>query len=546
MKKDTVYIDIEDDITAIIEKINDSTEKIVALVPPKRSTALSSVVNLKLIHKIAQDQNKRVVLITTDKTIVSLAGGIGMYVASNLQSAPAIPVVAAPPDELPSEIIRDDDPALGKSTTKASLAASAGAIAAASGEEVVDDLSKGDSKLKKVLKTPKVPDFNRFKKKIFLLIFGGLGLVTLLIWAFYYAPRAHIVLAGQTNRLPTEVSFTADTALKQTDFDKKLLPATSKEIKRENTESFTPTGEKDLGKKASGTMTVTNCIDDGAPHTLPKGTIFSSEQLSFASTEAVTLAPALYSGSECKSANFGLSKTVPVTATKGGDQYNLSGRNYNTSPSGILATGSDMSGGTSEVVKIVSQSDVDKAKEAALKKLREGAKAELAKEFDEAAYVLSESYGEDIGDFKPSVPVGERADSASLAGSATFYILGVDRAVMEEFLRGEQQPKLQTNQAIFKTGLDEAKLAKTGAKSAGRQTFTLTTDGFAGPDANIDKLRGELAGQSFGKAKSALEAIPGVSEAKIDLSPFWVFSMPRRSGNITITINVDQAEPPQP
>ncbi len=535
MKKDTVYIDIEDDITAIIEKINDAGEKIVAVVPPKRSTVLGSVVNLKLIHKTAQDQSKRVVLITTDKTIISLAGGLGMYVAPNLQSAPAIPVVAAPPDELPSEVIRDSDPLPAKPAKTVAPTPAHG-----KGEEVVDDLSKDK---KKGFKVPKIPDFNLFKKKLLLFICGGVALVALLIWMFYLAPKANITLAGQTNRLPTEVTFTANTSLKESDFDKKLLKATSKEIKREENQSFTPTGEEDLGKKATGTMSVTNCINDAAPHTLPKGTTFTSGELRFVSSAAVTLAPALYSGSECRSASFGLSRTVPVTAAKGGDQYNLSSRNYTVSVKGILATGSDMSGGTSDIVKVVSQADIDKAKETALKKLREGAKEELTKDFDKTIYVLPDSYGEIIGDITPSVPVGERADSASLAASATFYILGVERASMEEFLRHQHQSQLQPNQTIFKTGLDDATLTKTGGKGAGKQIFQLKTDGYAGPDANIDELRGKLAGQSFGTAKSILEDIPGVSEADIDLSPFWVYSLPRRQGSIAITINVDQTEP---
>jgi hypothetical protein len=70
VKKETLYIDVEDDITAVIEKIADIKEKIVAVVPPKRAGVLSSVVNLKLVNKSAHDAGKRVVLITTDKTLI--------------------------------------------------------------------------------------------------------------------------------------------------------------------------------------------------------------------------------------------------------------------------------------------------------------------------------------------------------------------------------------------------------------------------------------------------------------------------------------------
>ena len=65
MKKDVIYIDTEDDITSIIEKVKASSEKIIALVPPKRVGVLQSAVNLKLLQKSAEADDKRIVLITT-------------------------------------------------------------------------------------------------------------------------------------------------------------------------------------------------------------------------------------------------------------------------------------------------------------------------------------------------------------------------------------------------------------------------------------------------------------------------------------------------
>ena len=51
-KKDIIYIDVEDDITAIIGKIKESKEKIIALVPPKRIGVLQSAVNLRLLARL--------------------------------------------------------------------------------------------------------------------------------------------------------------------------------------------------------------------------------------------------------------------------------------------------------------------------------------------------------------------------------------------------------------------------------------------------------------------------------------------------------------
>src|ERR1043165_8529377 len=89
--KDTVYIDIEDEITAVIDKVEAAKEKIVALVLPKRATTFQSIVNMRLLKRSADKADKKVVLITGEAALLPLAGAAGLHVAKNLQSAPAIP-----------------------------------------------------------------------------------------------------------------------------------------------------------------------------------------------------------------------------------------------------------------------------------------------------------------------------------------------------------------------------------------------------------------------------------------------------------------------
>src|SRR5687768_15635855 len=111
--KDVIYIDIEDDITAIIGKVKAAGTKIVALVPPKRIGVLQSVVNLKLLHRAAGSVDKHVVLITSDLSLTSLAAGLKIPVAKNLQSRPEIPNVPNAP-ATNEEIINGEELAVGE------------------------------------------------------------------------------------------------------------------------------------------------------------------------------------------------------------------------------------------------------------------------------------------------------------------------------------------------------------------------------------------------------------------------------------------------
>jgi hypothetical protein len=105
-QKDTIYIDIDDEITSVIEKVNDSKSKILALVLPKRAAVLQSTVNMRLLKRAAKESNKSVVLITSETALLPLAGVVGLHVARTLNSKPAIPPA---PDTDASHITIDDD-----------------------------------------------------------------------------------------------------------------------------------------------------------------------------------------------------------------------------------------------------------------------------------------------------------------------------------------------------------------------------------------------------------------------------------------------------
>ena len=108
MNKDVIYIEPEDDITDIITKIENSKEKIVALVPPKKAGVFRSVVNIKLMAKAGTTAEKTIVLVTTDPSIIKLAAATRLPVTKNLQTPPAIPTVETEIEETSEEII--DEP----------------------------------------------------------------------------------------------------------------------------------------------------------------------------------------------------------------------------------------------------------------------------------------------------------------------------------------------------------------------------------------------------------------------------------------------------
>src|ERR1700761_2539166 len=88
--KETIYVDVDDEITAIIDKVSAAKGKVVALVLPKRCPVLQSVVNMKLLKRTADNAGKHLVLITTEAGLMPLASNVGLHVASTPTSKPSI------------------------------------------------------------------------------------------------------------------------------------------------------------------------------------------------------------------------------------------------------------------------------------------------------------------------------------------------------------------------------------------------------------------------------------------------------------------------
>jgi hypothetical protein len=90
MKKDVIYIDVEDDITTIVGKIKASKEKIVAIVPPARYGVFQSAVNMRLLKRTADAAKKHLVIISNSSALAALAASANIPVAKNLQTKPEI------------------------------------------------------------------------------------------------------------------------------------------------------------------------------------------------------------------------------------------------------------------------------------------------------------------------------------------------------------------------------------------------------------------------------------------------------------------------
>ena len=540
MNKDIIYIDVEDDITAIIGKVKQSREKIVVLVPPKRIGVLQSAVNLRLLSRTTTQSGKHLVLITTNGALTALAAAAKIPVAKNLQSKPEI---GAAPDEdadIEEDIIDGSQLPVGELARTADRGTAFTAVSPAVDEAVRENAAeeKGGravpvrSRPVRTKSGVKVPNFDSFRKKLLLIGAGGLVLIGFLVWAIFFAPRANVVIAARTTDTPVNARVTLDPAATTT-LQEGLLKSTTKQTKKDQTIEFAATGKKDVGNKATGSMKLTRTSPSATPVTVPAGTEFTASGLTFVSTQAATLTSQLTpSGFDPGSA------TVAVQATDIGDNYNLSARGYTSSVSGVNANGTDMAGGSKKTVTVVSADDVQKATEQLAEQKTDDIKRDLAKQFDGAFVVVDQSFKIDQANplSAPAVDQESTDGKARLTSSVTYSLSAVAKSELKVYLDDyfKAQLKDKDDQRVYDNGSGEAKLSNISVVDGGKFGANLVASAKIGPKISDDEVKELAAGKRYGDIQASLEAIQGVESVDVEYSPFWVTSTPNDVKRISV------------
>jgi hypothetical protein len=383
----------------------------------------------------------------------------------------------------------------------------------------------------------KVPNFNTFRKKIFLIGGGSVLLIALLYWMFVVAPHATVTINAKTAAINIDQTLTLNPSLAATKAADLQFKAASQQIKKSVSADFAATGTKDVGTNASGTVTITNSYDSDSK-TVPSGTTFTSANgLKFASTAAVTIPGATVSGGSIHAG----SAQVTVQASAIGGDYNVAAQGYSIAGyDSLTAAGSAMSGGDKQIVTVVSQADVDKAKTQLAQQDANAVKTQLKAQFTGDYVVVDESFTAVQGAPSSSPNVSEQAKQAKLTVETTYTLLGLARADINDLLSSALKSALDTkpNQSIFSNGSASIRFGNFQKFDNGTYSTRLTTVGYIGTKIDTEALAKQVAGKRFGEIQAIVNQISNVQNVDIKLSPFWVNSAPSDSKKVDIKFTI--------
>jgi hypothetical protein len=522
--KEVIYLDVDDEITSIIEKVEDAKQKIVALVLPKRATMLQSIVNMRLLKRSAATAGKNVVLITSEHALLPLAGAAGLHVAKNLQSKPVIPASpGASLGEEESEADSDDLDELDDKPQKVDYAAPVGALAIASNEpeeialddeeEKEEDTEKESSPAaattthKAKNKSPKVPNFDRFR----LLLLGGgallVGIIIFLILAVTVLPKATVTIKTSSTPVSLDTDYTASGAAKELDETKKVIPSQLKTSDQVSNQQVTATGQQNNGEKATGSVTMTAgaCSAD-VPSDVASGTGITSGGLSFITQGRASFDP-VKSGGKCTYR----SGSINVTAQTAGAKYNVT-----------ILTQQDLDGAKAKI----SSADSDKFSKDFQKQLS-----------DQGLYVLPSTLKVGDATVTSTPSVGQQASNAAVTIKITYSIIAVQKTNLQQAVSDALNKQVDKKKEKLSDSDPLQNLTITVQNqqpNSPNATLSLSKDTTAVPIIDEGTVKAQLKGKKENQIKDSLSSYPGVKDVQVKFSPFWVSSAPNKTSKIKI------------
>jgi hypothetical protein len=577
--KKVLYTEIDDEVTAVYDKLKQLKMKNVYIVVPKRAIVFQSIVNLKILKRKAEDLEKNIYIITNDPNGIKLAKQVGLVVYDKLEGHEHPSLVSGKfmEDQMSISPLKasvnalDDDTPIRQTEKKFSIT---DLIRKGKREglrffpkafpmkknKVGEGKNPGADKGKLVLEAP-----NRQALVALVVV----SLIILLTISYIALPGATIKLEPRSNVLETSVNITlADSEANKAELDthpRNTIASYTMSATIKRPLLYEATGKDFQGQNARGVVTVINTSNQEWP-LIPRTRFQTENNLVFRMNDYATVPP--------QKDNVPGSLDIPVEADQVDALGQVIGERGNVGPSKFFLPGlsadnqkklyaeskAPMTGGKTIVTKFITKEDIEAAKQKLANDLRNSAQAELQamvtkrNETDKSNLVLL--VGSDaFQTTEPKITVppnleNQKLESFEIQGELMATGVAYNRYELMNMLKTEL--KLKKNPEKRLVHIDEesltyrifetdkpAKKVKITATIKGVEEFEIDPDRENGARL-VKKIKDHVIGREITEAKDYIQNLPEINKVSIDSWPAWAPTMPNVPDNIKIEVVHDE------
>lgn len=590
----TLYIETNEEVTAIIDRIKNIADAEVVLVIPKKAAILQSILNLKILKRQLGNLGKEAVIVTSDKLGKNIASRADFIVKQKLDWENSnrsvgdssqkqeekiqlkLPVQPTAPDSIVkkasspirqveprklkmSDIIKksnDDifvksmDNNQNEQNPKVEATISADNTFQDTDASLDKDKQKSDNTQKSGIIPKKVRMFIQESpppKKVILLpsfgkkFFFAISLATLLVVGvvlFLILPTAAVVIESKTQLITQDIDLIVDKAASEVDKNELKIPGKLIEVSKEATKEFSATGKKQIKEKAAGTITVYNEWDSQS-QTLVENTRFISEDDKlFRSIKTVVVPGFKRSAGQ----DIAGSTAVKVIADEPGEESNIKPSRF--SIPGLKGTikydkiygvsTEPMIGGRVEQINIVSEDDFSKAKKTTEESLRGELINEIKNKSDGQSSIVDNAISANKTEFTSTKKIGEEAKSFTLTLKINGAVLSFNEndiiSLSKDTVKAPFDHYLLVGEPKLTYGQADLDLKN------GKMSLKVYSEIIASSQLDKKNILENIKGKDVEELQNYFANISEVENVDVRFWPFWVKSIPRVESKINIDI----------
>ncbi|MDZ7586682.1 MAG: hypothetical protein U0946_02915, partial [Patescibacteria group bacterium] len=364
------------------------------------------------------------------------------------------------------------------------------------------------------LKFPSTP------KAIIWIAASFIGLLIIVISAYWYLPKAQITLYFESKTIDADLTLTIDPQASALDPAKAILPGESVDISVEGSKSIPTSGTALIGDPATGNITIYN--KTAQTKSFPKNTVLiGSNSLTFSIDEDTTVASSS-SREEGESTIITPGKAdVSITANNIGTDSNLSADSRLSfkqfSEDDYYAKTAGLSGGTSQEVKAVSQADQDKLLTAITAELINKAQTELQSRQGGDKTLVEVQDQEKLISKKFNHSVDEKADTLVLEAKLEYTALSYNQKDLQLLLNEAVKEKIPENFQVSDTS--ETKLEPARLNKDKTATIQAVFKAQLLPKLDLAAIKKQLKGHYPATIQDYLTSLPSFLSADIIIKP---------------------------
>lgn len=389
-------------------------------------------------------------------------------------------------------------------------------------------------KLQMSFMVPSVPKIGIVIAIVVILLLLGAGGVS----AMWMLPRATLTVLVQPQTFDKAEEIIIDTKISTIDPEKKSIPAKTTTVNMSGTSTITTTGQKTVGDKATGEVTIFNKTLN--TKTFKSGTKLTSGKLGFTLTSDVTIASASES---VGSLTYGSSK-ADITASSIGTASNLSVNSdftFDGLPSTSYTARNDkpLSGGSSREVQVVTKEDQKNLKAQAVSELNAKVKEQLDGTLTGGETVLDGSQQQEVTKELYSKDAGEEATAVTLDLTVSMEVATYNAAELNTLV---SQIIDASKPAGYSYGKDDVTVTFSEVEKQKNGTWTVRPriQVKLTPDIDTSQFAKMIAGKSVAEAAELLKQNNLVAGAEIAVvAPFSFLKqkIPSNVANINVQVS---------